>query len=414
MASPMPPSKTTRQIKTQSYEFEGIDKSDHRISGEILAPTIGRARTLLQAQGINVLKIKKKSKSFFSRGAKKFKSQDITLFSRQLATMLNAGIPLVQGLNIISEGESDSALGELARNIKTEVEGGSSFSQSLRRHPSQFDELYCNLVESGEQSGTLDTMLDRIALYKEKSDSLKRKVKKALYYPSAIIIIAGVVSAILLIKVVPTFKEMFAGYGAELPLFTQFVLNISDALEHYGIYIIVGLILGGYIIVNQYRHHTTFQHFIQRLSLKIPVIGPILKKSTIASFARTLSTTSSAGVPLTDALESIAKASKNIVYFTAIIEVKDALATGQRMRSAMKKTNVFPNLVVQMVGIGEESGALEDMLRKIATIYEEEVDSAVDGLATLLEPIIMVILGIVVGGLVIAMYLPIFKMGSIL
>lgn len=412
--APLPPSKKTREIKTQSYEFEGIDKSDHRMSGEILAPTLARARALLQAQGVNVLKLKKKSKPFFGGGPKKVKSEEITLFSRQLATMLNAGIPLVQGLNIISEGESTSALGDLARNIKAEVEGGSSFSQSLRRHPSSFDQLYCNLIESGEQSGTLDAMLDRIALYKEKSDSLKRKVKKALYYPTAIIIIAGVVAAILLIKVVPTFKDMFSGYGAELPAFTQFVLNISDALQNYGIYIIAGLILGGYILANQYRRHVGFQHFVQRLSLKIPIIGAILKKSTIASFARTLSTTSSAGVPLTDALESIAKASKNIVYLNAIMEIKEGLSTGQRMRTVMKKTNVFPNLVVQMVGIGEESGALEDMLGKIATIYEEEVDSAVDGLTTLLEPVIMVILGVVVGGLVIAMYLPIFKMGSIL
>lgn len=412
MAKPTPTPKI-RTVKTQAYQFEAIDKKNHKISGEIMAPTLPRARTLLQAQGINVLKIKKKSTSFFS-GEKKVKSTEITLFTRQMATMLNAGIPLVQSLGIISEGDPNGALGKLAIKIKLDVEGGSAFSVALRKNPKYFDELYCSLIESGEQSGTLDTMLDRISLYKEKTDSLKRKVKKAMYYPTAIIIIAGVVSAILLVKVVPTFKEMFQGYGAELPAFTQFVLSLSDVLQNYGIYIFVGMVLLGYFLVNLYQTNVSFQHAVQRMVLKLPIFGSILKQTIIASFARTLSTTSAAGVPLTDALESIAKASNNIVYSTAILEIKEGLSTGQRMRVAMKKTGIFPNLVVQMIGIGEESGALEDMLGKIATIYEEEVDAAVDGLTSLLEPIIMVILGIIVGGLVIAMYLPIFKMGSIL
>jgi type IV pilus assembly protein PilC len=405
--------KKTRVIKTQIYQFEGIDKKNHKVLGEIMATTLPHARALLQAQGINILKITKKSVYFFGR-EKKVKSEEISLFTRQMATMLNAGIPLVQSLIIISEGDPTGALGKLSTKIKLDVEGGSAFSIALRKNPRYFDELYCSLIESGEQSGTLDTMLERIALYKEKTDSLKRKVKKALYYPTAIIIIAAVVSAILLIKVVPTFKDMFQGYGAALPAFTQFVLNISDALQNYGIYIFIALVVLGYILVNLYQTNTAFQHTLQRLSLKLPVFGKILKQSVIASFARTLSTTSAAGVPLTDALESIAKASNNVVYRTAILDIKEGLSTGQRMRVAIKRTAVFPNLVVQMVGIGEESGALEDMLGKIASIYEEEVDAAVDGLTSLLEPIIMVILGIVVGGLVIAMYLPIFKMGSIL
>ncbi|HXH55096.1 MAG TPA: type II secretion system F family protein [Gammaproteobacteria bacterium] len=405
--------KKTRDIKTQIYQFEGLDKKNHKISGEIMASTLPRARTLLQMQGINVLKIKKKSISIFNR-EKKVKSEEISLFTRQMATMLNAGIPLAQSLAIISEGEPTSALGKLATKIKLDVENGSAFSIALRKNARYFDELYCSLIESGEQSGTLDTMLDRIALYKEKTDSLKRKVKKALYYPTAIIIIAGVVSAILLIKVVPTFKDMFQGYGAELPAFTQFVLNMSDVLQNYGLYIFGAMVILGYVLVHLYQTNIPFQHILQRFSLKLPVFGKILKQTVIASFARTLSTTSAAGVPLTEALESVAKASNNVVYRTAILEIKEGISTGQRMRVAMKKTEIFPNLVIQMIGIGEESGALEDMLGKIASIYEEEVDASVDGLTSLLEPIIMVILGIVVGGLVIAMYLPIFKMGSIL
>lgn len=412
MEKPRTPQKT-RDVKIQIYQFEGLDKKNHKISGEIMSPTLPRARILLKSQGINVLHIKKKSFSIFTR-EKKVKSEGISLFTRQMATMLNAGIPLAQSLSIISEGDPTGALGKLATTIKLDIEGGSAFSIALRKNPHYFDELYCSLIESGEQSGTLDTMLDRIALYKEKTDSLRRKIKKALYYPTAIIIVAMVVSAILLIKVVPTFKDMFQGYGAKLPTFTQLVLNLSDALQNYGLYLLSALVILGYILINLYKTNLSFQHFIQRLSLKLPIFGKILKQSILASFARTLSTTSAAGVPLTEALESVATASNNVVYRTAILEIKEGISTGERMRVAMKKTEAFPNLVIQMIGIGEESGALENMLSKIAVIYEEEVDASVDGLTSLLEPIIMVVLGIVVGGLVIAMYLPIFKMGSIL
>lgn len=403
----------TRSIKQSAFQYDGIDKKNNRLNGEIMAPSIAKARLMLQAQGITVLKLKRKTFSFHF-GARKIKSEDITIFTRQMSTMLSAGIPLVQGLGVISEGIASGPLGDLTRKLKLDVESGSSFSAALKKNPRYFDELFCSLVESGEQSGTLDTMLNRIALYKEKTDSLKRKVKKALYYPAAVIIIATIVTGILLIKVVPTFKDLFKGYGAELPGFTQFVLSISEVLQNYGLYVIGVIILSIILLIQFYRQNAIFRHFLQRLSLKLPIFGGIIKKSIIARFARTLSTTSAAGVPLTDALESVSKATGNIVYTEAIQKIRDGLSSGQQMRPVMKKTGVFPVMVVQMIGIGEESGALEEMLGKIATIYEEEVDTAVDGLTTLLEPLIMVFLGIVVGGLVVAMYLPIFKMGSIL
>ncbi len=399
--------------KNLVFKYDAIDKKNNKITGEIAALSLPRARILLQAQGLNVLKLKKKSTSFFKKGVGKVKSEDITLFSRQMATMLTSGIPLVQGLGVIAEGALSGALGDLVRKIKVDVESGSAFSIALKKNPDYFGDLYCNLVASGEQSGTLDIMLNRIALYQEKSDSLSRKIKKALYYPIAVLIISAIVTAILLIKVVPTFKEMFKGFGADLPAFTQMVLNISEAIQAYGIFIFFGIVLLGFCTRHWYKRKAGFRHFIQRMSLKLPIFGPLIKKVIIARFARTLSTTSAAGVPLTDALLSVAEASGNIVYSTAINDVMEGLIAGQPMRTMMKKTGVFPVMVVQMIGIGEESGALEAMLGKIAGIYEEEVDTAVDGLTTLLEPLIMVFLGIVVGGLVVAMYLPIFKMGAL-
>lgn len=403
----------TRSIKNIVFQYDGLDRKNNRLNGEIMAPSLPKARMMLQAQGVTVIKIKRKAFSIFSRVGK-VKGEEITMFTRQMATMLNAGIPLVQGLTVISEGSASGALGDLTRKIKLDVESGSAFSVALKKNPQYFDELFCSLVESGEQSGTLDTMLSRIALYKEKTDSLRRKIKKAMYYPIAVIVIATIVTAILLIKVVPTFKDLFKGFGAELPGFTQMVLNISEFIQNYGFYIAGGIIVFIFIIVQLHRTRPEFRHLVQRLALKLPVFGDIIQKSIVARFARTLSTTSAAGVPLTDALESVSKAAGNIVYVNAIEKIREGLSTGQQMRPVMKRTGVFPGMVVQMVGIGEESGTLEEMLGKIATIYEEEVDAAVDGLTTLLEPLIMVFLGVVVGGLVVAMYLPIFKMGSIL
>ncbi len=400
--------------KDQVFQYDGVDKKNNRITGEISAPTPSRARTMLQTQGITILSVKKKSTSLFSKSVGTVKREEISMFSRQMATMLTAGIPLVQALTVVAEGSPTGALADLIRRIKVDVESGSALSVALKKNPQYFDQLFCNLIESGEQSGTLDSMLNRIALYQEKTDSLRRKIKKAMYYPIAVVLIASIVTAILLIKVVPTFKEMFKGYGAELPAFTNFVLLISDILQHYGLYVIGGTGLTIFLLVKAYQKNVFFRHLIEKLSLKLPIFGGIIKKTIVARFARTLSTTSAAGVPLTDALESVSRAAGNIVYAKAIAEIKEGLSTGQQMRVVMKKTGVFPNMVVQMIGIGEESGSLEDMLGKIATIYEEEVDTAVDGLTTLLEPLIMMVLGVVVGGLVIAMYLPIFKMGSIL
>ena len=291
--------------KNQTFQYDGVDKKNNRITGEISALTPAKARTMLQAQGITVLTVKKKGGSLFAKGGgSSVKREEITMFSRQMATMLAAGIPLVQALTVVSEGSPSGALADLIRKIKVDVESGSSLSTSLKKNPQYFDELFCNLIESGEQSGTLDTMLNRIALYQEKTDSLRRKIKKALYYPVAVILIASAVTAILLIKVVPTFKDMFKGFGADLPAFTQFVLSISDLLQHYGLYVVSGLGALGFFIAKLYQKNVSFRHLIERLSLKLPVFGSIIRKTIVARFARTLSTTSAAGVPLTDALES--------------------------------------------------------------------------------------------------------------
>ncbi len=407
-----PSNKTTRAVKVFYFEYTGIDRKGVHVKGEVTAQSLPQARSLIQSQNINILKIKKKSTSLFNFESK-LSSAEVTLFTRQMATMLVAGIPLVQSLAIISEGAPASPLGDLARKIRLEIEGGSAFSIALKKNPRYFDVLYCSLVESGEQSGTLDTMLERIAIYKEKTDSLMRKIKKAMYYPIAVVVVSIIVTTILLVKVVPTFKDLFKGFGADLPTFTLFVLGISDAIRDYGFYIFTAM--GGFIflVIKLHKKSQAFRNFTQRLSLKLPIIGSIIRQAIIARFARTLATTTAAGVPLTEALDSVSKACGNVVYSNAIDKVRAGITAGQQMRVVMKKTGVFPILVVQMIGIGEESGSLEGMLSKIALIYEEEVDSSVDGLTTLLEPLIMVILGVIVGGLVIAMYLPIFKLGSV-
>lgn len=396
-----------------NFEYIGIDKNNNRVTGELTSKSLAQARKSLITQGINILRIKKKGGSIALFKSSKVKPADIALFTRQLATMLIAGIPLVQGLVVIAEGIPDGPLAQLIRKIRIDIEAGGSFSSALKKNPQCFDPLFCNLVESGEQSGTLDTMLERIAVYREKTESLKKKIKKALYYPVAVVVVAIIVTIILLVKVVPTFEQLFHSFGAELPGFTQFVLNISIALRFHGLTVFGITFAILFFLVQFHRRNKAFQHLIQKISLKAPVFGNIIKKSIIARFARTISITSTAGVPLIDALDSIAEACGNIIYSNAIQSIKSGVAMGQQMKTAMKKTNIFPPMVVQMVGIGEESGSLEKMLEKVATIYEEEVDAAVDGLATLLEPMIMVILGVIVGGLVIAMYLPIFKLGSV-
>ncbi len=395
------------------FVYKGANSKGEKVEGELSAKTLATAKDLLKGQGITVSSVSKKS-IFSLSGKKPIKPEDITSFCRQMSTMLIAGIPVAQALAIIGEGYQKTPMASLCQKIRFDVESGGSFCAAIKKNPQYFDNLVCSLIESGELSGTLDHMMDRIAFYKEKSDSLRRKIKKAMYYPLAVVFIAVIVTLILLIKVVPTFRDLFESYGAELPGFTVFVLQISDLIQNFGLYLIVLFIAGSVVIRNLYRRNDPFRHMMERVWLKLPIFGNILQKTIIARFARTLSTTSAAGVPLTDALEAVSIASNNIVYYNAIQAIKEGLSTGEQMKVAIKKTGVFPIVVVQMIGIGEESGALEDMLGKVATIFEEEVDSAVDGLTTLLEPLIMLVLGVVVGGLVVAMYLPVFKMGAIL
>lgn len=397
----------------KEFSYTALDQRNNKITGDISALSSVAARGALQSQGLKQIKIHQKSNGLFGASSS-IKADQIAAFYRQLSIMLTAGIPIVQALTIIGDGYPNGALKKLCAQVRSDVESGKSFSVALKAHPEQFDTLVASLVEAGELSGTLDVMMGRIALYKEKSDSLKKKIKKAMYYPAAVLSVALIVTGILLIKVVPTFKDLFSSYGAELPEFTQFVLNISETLQAHGLLILM-MLVGFVILINQlYKRHKKTRDALQTLLVKLPLFGPIIKKAVIARFARTLATTSAAGVPLIESLEAVSIATNNIVYYTAIQNIKSSLEAGQQMGPSMRKTGVFPVMVSQMIAIGEESGALEEMLAKIANIYEEDVDNTIDGLTSLLEPLIMVILGIVVGGLVIAMYLPVFKMGSIL
>ncbi|MGH8499737.1 MAG: type II secretion system F family protein, partial [Methylococcales bacterium] len=362
---------------------------------------------------IKPIKIKKKPKSLFSKGKRKIIPKDIAIFSRQLATMMSAGVPLVQAFEIIGRGHENLGMQDLILGIKADVEGGETLAEALRKRPLYFDELFCNLVHAGEQAGVLETLLHKIAEYKEKIESLKGKIKKALTYPTAVIIVAVIVTSILLIFVVPTFEELFQGFGAELPAFTKLVIAISKALQGSW-YIILGILIAGFFGFRQaMRRSYKFNHFLHRLLLKIPVAGAIVHKASIARFARTLSTMSAAGVPLVEALGSVAGATGNIVYGQSVMKMREDVATGQQLQQSMRQANLFPNMVIQMVAIGEESGFMDSMLEKVADFFEEEVDNAVDNMSSLLEPMIMAVLGIVVGGLVVAMYLPIFKLGSV-
>ena len=397
---------------TALFVWEGTDRQGRKTKGEISSTNQQIARAELRRQGINPSKVNKKAQSRLSFGGG-VNAQDMSLFTRQMATMMRAGVPLVQSFDIVSDGADKPSLKALIRDIRTDVAAGNSFASSIRKHPKQFDDLFCNLVESGEQSGALETMLDRIAGYKEKAESLKGKVKKAMFYPLAVLVIAFVVSAILLIKVVPQFEVIFQSFGAELPAFTQMVINFSNAAQKYWFPFVVLLAIIGAATSAAYTRSPKMREAVDRLSLKIPVIGDILNKSAVARFARTLSTTFAAGVPLVDALESVAGATGNIVYANATRRVRDDVASGQQLNFAMRNTGVFPNMVIQMTSIGEESGSLDTMLDKAASYFEEQVDNAVDALTSLLEPIIMAVLGVVIGGLIIAMYLPIFQLGQV-
>ena len=395
-----------------TFQWEGVDRKGTRVKGEAQATNEILLKADLRRQGINPLKVKKKSKPLFGSG-KKIIPKDIAIFSRQLSTMMAAGVPLVQAFDIIGKGHEKPSMQELVMNIKTEVESGTSLADSLAKHPKYFDDLFVNLVNSGEQSGALETLLDKIATYKEKTEELKGKVKKALFYPTAVLVVAFVVSAILLLFVVPQFQELFEGFGADLPAFTLFVIKLSELMQQWWWLVLLGIGAAVFAFINAKKRSPAVRRNLDVIALKIPVVGLILEKSAIARFARTLSTMFSAGVPLVEALESVAGATGNALFEEATMRMKDEVATGTQLQQSMRATNLFPNMVVQMVAIGEESGSLDDMLGKVADFYEQEVDNLVDGLSSLLEPLIMAILGVVVGGLVIAMYLPIFKLGAV-
>jgi type IV pilus assembly protein PilC len=395
------------------FLWEGIDKGGRKTKGEISSSTPAIAKAELRRQGINTTKVKKKSKAFSLGGGGSVKPVDIALFTRQMSTMMRAGVPLVQAFEIVAGGVDKPKVATLIRALRDDVAGGSSFTGALRKHPLHFDDLFCNLVGAGEQSGALETMLDRIATYKEKTESLKAKVRKAMTYPAAVLVVAFIVSGILLIKVVPQFEEVFAGFGAELPAFTQFVINISEFTQQWWFLIVVAI--GGTIatFMAARKRSKKLREAIDRIALKAPIFGNIIEKSAVARYARTLATTFAAGVPLVEALNSVAGSTGNSVYTKAVYQIRDDVSTGQQLNFSMRSTGVFPNMVVQMVAIGEEAGALDEMLDKSASYYEEQVDNAVDNLTALMEPMIMAVLGVLVGGLIIAMYLPIFQLGRV-
>ena len=398
--------------KDTPFTWEGKDRKGNKVRGRILAVSENDVRADLRRQNIVPTRIRKQSSLFRTGG--KILPMDIAIFSRQLATMLAAGIPLVQAFEIVGVGHEKPAMQKLILDIKLNIEGGSSLHESLKKHPIYFDDLYVNLVEAGEQAGALESLLDKVATYKEKTEALKKKIKKALFYPAAVLAVAVIVTLILLLFVIPQFEALFKGFGADLPAFTRMIIDLSKFVQDQGWW--MGLLTGGGVVVFAYFHKRSraMRQAIDRIMLKIPIIGPILTKAAIARYARTLSTMFSAGVPLVEAMASVAGATGNIVYELAVLRMRDEVATGQRLQRAMENTGLFPNMVVQMIAVGEESGSLDAMAAKVADFYELEVDTAVDGLSSLLEPLIMAILGVLVGGLVIAMYLPIFKLGAVI
>ncbi|KGF63664.1 type II secretion system F family protein [Pseudomonas lutea] len=401
----------TKAVKVSVYAWEGVDKKGTKLTGEINGHNPALVKAQLRKQGINPTKVRKKSVSIFGKG-KKIKPLDIAFFSRQMATMMKAGVPLLQSFDIISEGHENPNMRKLVDDIKQEVAAGHSFATALRQKPLYFDDLFCNLVDAGEQAGALEALLDRVATYKEKTESLKAKIKKAMTYPIAVVVVAFVVTGILLLKVVPQFQSIFEGFGAKLPAFTVMVIGLSQIVQDYWWILLAGIALGIFLFRRAYRNSEKFRNGLDRALLKVPVVGPLLYKSAVARYARTLSTTFAAGVPLVEALDSVAGATGNVVFKNAVNKVKQDVSTGMQLNFSMRSTGVFPMLAVQMTAIGEESGALDSMLDKVATYYEDEVDNMVDSLTALMEPMIMAVLGVIVGGLVIAMYLPIFQLGN--
>ena len=397
--------------KDTPFLWEGKDKRGQRVTGKALAINELALRADLRRQGVVPTRIKKQRRTF--RSGKKPSPEDIAIFFRQLATMLTAGIPLVQSFEIVGVGHEKPTMQRLILDIKSQIESGLTLHESLAKHPLYFDNLAVNLVEAGEQSGALENLLDKIATYKEKTEAVKKKIKKALFYPTAVLAVAVIVTVILLIFVIPQFESLFKGFGADLPAFTQMVIDMSRFLQAKGWALAIMAGGAGYAFFYFKKRSQRLREAIDRILLKFPIIGPILVKAAIARYARTLSTTFAAGVPLVEALSSVAGATGNIVYERAVLRMKDEVSTGQRLQRAMENTGLFPNMVNQMIAVGEESGSLDQMASKVADFYELEVDHAVDSMSSLLEPMIMAILGVLVGGLVIAMYLPIFKLGAV-
>ena len=401
-----------KKVEKVEFTYEGTNRAGSKVKGEIFALSDTLAKSELRKQGVNPTKVKKKPQALFG-GAAKPTPSDIAIFARQIATMMHAGVPLVQSFEIIGQGNDKLTMQKLILAIKSEVEGGVSLAEALAKHPLYFDQLFINLVNAGEQSGALETMLDKLATYKEKVEALKAKVKKALFYPIAVLVVAFIVTVILLVFVVPQFEELFNSFGADLPALTQFVIDLSEFMQQWW-WIIAGGIAGGvYLLLRIKKTSPKMQEWFDRVALKAPVVGEIATKSAIARFSRTLETMSAAGVPLVEAMESVAGACGNIIYYKASLKIKDEVSQGTQLQTSMRNTGLFPNMAIQMVSIGEEAGSLDAMLAKVADFYETEVDNAVDALTSLLEPIIMAVLGVLVGGLIVAMYLPIFKLGSV-
>lgn len=400
-----------KAAKMNVYAWEGTDRKGSKITGELSGQNPALVKAQLRKQGINPGKVRKKSVSLLSLG-KRIKAQDIALFTRQMATMMKAGVPLLQSFDIIGEGFENPAMHKLVDEVKQEVAAGNSFATALRKKPQYFDELYCNLVDAGEQSGALDTLLERVATYKEKSERLKAKIKKAMTYPTAVVLVAAVVTGILLVKVVPQFQSVFKGFGAELPAFTLMVISLSEFMQQWWWALLGLMVVAIFVTRHGLKKSQSLRDRRDTWLLKLPLVGTLMYKSAVARFARTLSTTFAAGVPLVEALDSVAGATGNVVFKRAVLRIRQDVATGMQLNFAMRTTGVFPNMAVQMTAIGEESGALDEMLDKVAGFYEEEVDNMVDNLTSLMEPFIMVVLGVIVGGLVVAMYLPIFQLGS--
>tara|TARA_R110001599_G_scaffold61576_3_gene171332 strand:+ start:97 stop:1317 length:1221 start_codon:yes stop_codon:yes gene_type:complete len=398
--------------KLESYIWEGKDRKGNKSKGELAGSNLALVKAQLRKQGIIPDKVKKKPKPLFG-GSKKITPFDIAMLTRQLTTMMKAGVPLVQSFDIVTDGLENKGLQELVMAIRNDIASGTSFAGALRKHPKHFDDLYCNLVDSGEKAGALEKMLDRIATYLEKTELLKKKVKKAMTYPIAVIVVAIVVTAILLVKVVPQFESLFQGFGAELPVFTQMVVRLSEWMQSWWFVVLLGIVGTIFLFKEANRRSQKFSDFVDKYVLKLPVVGEIIDKSAVAKFGRVLSTTFAAGVPLVDALDSVAGATGNAVYRDAIQRIKNDVSGGTQLQASMRQQDVFPVMAVQLTAIGEESGNLDEMLEKVAEHYEGVVDDMVDNLTALMEPMIMSVLGVLVGGLIIAMYLPIFQMGQV-